>query len=421
MYSRCSSRAFACLRYVSIAYAAFTSACLHLKPNRLEMSYVVCVCVEGRTSVAIPCLSYAAPDPSRRQSAAPWIGPHGAYGLVAGINTEYMRRTIMGAPYDSSVDGLKKQAEDDARSSKCLFEKRHYGTSAYLCQQSVEKTVKSVMVEYKLTRKSAKQLRHTPLAELLDMLSCDAKRLASETEDAGTKEGYDGLSNLLKLGVRIFQQPKNEETFTRMAWWKTSLGMGLTPNEAGKIRKRYSSLTKEYGEPMNELLKHLTELAGSKRARNAYGKNITKMVEKGLANLTVPRASDSSNTHSVLLFELVEGLRSMCVVWVRIAQQLQNTRLTMYPYTALLMWTVENAILILMITPHEDIGRYPIRVCGRESIDWYGEKQKKLEELEDLIDEARKELPGRMLRNSRQQRPRIRIPKWLDVSGSHSA
>lgn len=325
----------------------------------------------------------------------------------------------MSLPYDSSAEGLMKQAGDDARASKYLFEKRHYGTSAYLCQQSIEKTVKSIMIEYGLTCERADQLRHTPIAELLRMQSRNARRLASETDNAKTKKVYDGLSELLGQGSRMFLQPRKEGTLTRMVWWKTSLGMKLTPDENDKIKKLCSNLMRKHGSRVDTLSKHVTELAGGRHARSMLGKNITRTVAKKSTNVGELVASASSPAD---LFRQIEPvLGEMAQTYGRMAQQLRTTQPDMYHYTAMLAWVVENEILILMITPHEDIGRYPIRVCGLESIDWYRKKRAELKELEDLVDGARRELPRRMNPRFRQRRQRVRMPRWLYTSGNSPA
>ncbi len=52
--------------------------------------------------------------------------------------------------------------------------------------------------------------------------------------------------------------------------------------------------------------------------------------------------------------------------------------------------------IILKVTVHEDIGRYPIIIDGKVSTDWYAEKQDQLMNLLNTVERVNADLNNKM-------------------------
>ena len=302
------------------------------------------------------------------------------------------------------VSAFRLQARDDEASSFCLFNEKHYGNSAYLCQQSIEKTVKAVMVEHELVPQNVKALRHMPLVKLWDMMYREAEQMVSNASDEKTKILYEGLKELVKAGELIFQGPTSS---AKTAWWKLSLDISLTPSDVDSIKKPIGDVVTSIVQ-MVDLFNHIKKLADGKRAKSMGMKQARNMIRNASTDL-VECLNEFRRTNKISLDQLgiiVSRLNKMRDALLMIAQQ-QKIKPFLYSFIIMLFWTIEFFIPIFMITPHEDIGRYPLVVNGRNSIEWYEEKHYKLQDLENTIQKGRKELIRVMQPNIRRRPSRL--------------
>lgn len=312
------------------------------------------------------------------------------------------------SPRHDTASGLRIQALDDARSSLCLFENEHYGNSAYLCQQSIEKTIKAVMVEYELTARNVKDLRHMPLAEMWDMMSREALYLASTATDEKAKKMYEHMYEINNIGRRILLGSTGS---AKTVWWKLSLLIPLTTTEELKVKRFMSDFKKSIGQII-EGLNGVASLADGRRAKSMGLKHARNIVKRSSTELVkclneLKRIEDPKDAVGQLMSaeSSLNGLRRASSIIV----QQQRTAYFLYYSTIMLMWSMEFAIPILKITPHEDMGRYPLMINGRKSTTWYKEKKAELQALEETIMRARDELIARMRPNARIHPTRLQI------------
>ena len=310
------------------------------------------------------------------------------------------------------VRGFYMQAEDDAASSSCLFDNEHYGNSAYLCQQSIEKTIKATMMDHELTGGNVEELGHMPLVKLWTVMGLEAKQFMENAKNEKAKKSYESLYNLINAGKLIFlNSTRRTESAqsTKTAWWKISLGIPLNTDEMDRIKKFVPNFTKTLVRVI-ALADHTAELANSKHAKRRgirHEVNTTKKAIKGLVK-RLDELKQIKNITSIMQLDLGPEFAELGKALFKIAHQQQLTNDFVYRSTVMLLWAAEFAIPILMITPHEDIGRYPMMISRQKStIAYYEEKRVKLQDLEETVMRARSKLPVRMRPNTRMHSTRL--------------
>lgn len=300
--------------------------------------------------------------------------------------------------------GFQRQAHTDATSSRLLFNNGSYGNSAYLCQQSIEKTIKAIMVGFELTEKDGKDLRHMPLVELWSIMGSTAKSLASES--TGEKKNmHMCVYNLCNIGKQMFKSSAGPNKIT---WWKLSLGIRLNTKEKNVLKRFMVDFKNSIGEII-KTLNNMADMINNRRMRKKEGYRSTRKAVKELAARLTECLDKIKQTNKLTnIQEIVKQIEpTLNVVSKEVFLINQQPTIFISRFILLLMWALEFIISILKITPHEDIGRYPIMVDKMDSIDWYKEKKNKLLDLENSIEKARVDLSRRM--NSFRWRPSRRF------------
>lgn len=303
------------------------------------------------------------------------------------VKLRYRRMRPM-SRYDEAK-AFRLQALDDLRSADCLLHYGgdwSYGNSAFLYQQGVEKIIKSVMVECNLTAKPMKKLRHMPLVELWDDLLCRIDVMALNSQDQTSM--YQNVSRLVYMLKQIFT-----DSIGRLmdVWWKASLGLVLSNEEANKIQisegfvvaaNQFKILKDDLNDPATKSFGKLR----SKTARNKFkdivrdldALNIDKILDTARGADAIKQLELIMSSHAKILSEIV-----------RLNQQ--NISQTDCHLLQFLFWVLKFSIPVLKITPHEVLGRYPSAVDDKQTRDWYIERHNEMaalaQELKSAYDE----------------------------------
>ena len=315
------------------------------------------------------------------------------------------------------VRGFYRQADNDAASSSCLFDNEYYGNSAYLCQQSIEKTIKATMMEHELTGGNVEELKHIPLVKLWNIMGLEAKQLMENAKDEKAKKSYESLYNLINTGKLIFlnsaKRTKSAQS-TKTAWWKLSLEIPLNTDEADRIKRFVPNFTKTLVRVI-ALTNHTAELANSKHAKRSGMRHEVNTAKKAIDGLVtrLDELKQIKDITSIMQLDLGPEFAELGKALFKIAHQQQLTNDFVYRSTVMLLWAAEFAIPILMITPHEDIGRYPMMIRQKSTIACYEEKKAGLQALEKTVMRARSELLVRMRPKTRMRPSRLLADRRL--------
>ena len=216
---------------------------------------------------------------------------------------------------------FRKQAIKDQKTSKLLFKNEDFGNSAYHMQQCLEKHTKSLILKYKISNNLIKS--HMPIHSLtVELIKKCRTQQNKQNSYAVRKRLLEMLSLLEKVEACSYQ---NEEL--KILIWKQSLGI---PNSIEE-NKKLEDLKHKAMKPIN------------------------------IANYTKDEYKELK------------------------AEIKQNKTLKQCEYFLYLFRLDKFIEIILRVFSHETIGRYPIKINGKNSANLYIEYK---DGLENLLNDA---------------------------------
>ena len=294
---------------------------------------------------------------------------------------------------------FQKRGVLDFEKSKLCFEKLDFELSSYLMQQSLEKTIKAYLLKKKVIV-NPEELGHLPLSKIFDLLQEDIKHRQRNYPDEeylsdAFRQATDITKQLSKMFKEVVKQPKKSKL--KIPIWKESLGISLKDNEKQAFQEEFKEMP-------------LTIIRGIVSLKN-YASHISdeqyKMIEENLGinknqikslNSKLPeieKIEDMKNLDPSLQEQFINmGLELMKTSEVSSNQTFQNQ------YNSSILEIFLEIILlrdiILKVTVHEGIGRYPIIIDGKVSTDWYAEKQDQLMNLLNTVERVNANLNNKM-------------------------
>lgn len=233
----------------------------------------------------------------------------------------------------------------DLKAMEICYKKKLYGISAYHCQQALEKAVKSAIIYHRIPV-DTKALGHNVLHKMFD------KMIPEMSIPEEQKEYNQKVLKLLKSVGQNVQFETNQDTMgdnvtTKDFFWGQSLGINF-PN------KNLEEFLEETDPSMVDA--------------------VTKFPPPLLVLTAKVGQSMTSDDFDGLIDYALNNLK----LKIKISK----------PELRLWYWALINIITILKITPHEEYGRYPGIVRGKQREEWYHRNCKNLGKLESDVRRA---------------------------------
>lgn len=311
-----------------------------------------------------------------------------------------------------------KDAEENSKAAKELFDKGSLGLAAYHAQQTVELTVKAYGLNFGFIESpdvSNQSKTHLPskilLSETFERIIESFNKLSLRTTDTITKDqlikGISHLENTKDL-LKKLDSRKNGEL--KEAVWRYSLNQDTDnervkkyqdsieeittttyPNELTKVQLNNFNTT--FQDTFNDLRKtrksHLIEMIKNialKKTRVHKIPNelveiffVTKISEESFKKIF----KEKSNIASIDVLQLLYGKNGMLQIIQELPIEMKNES-DFNENVKLAKLTLLNVLtdLSLLTYPHEDYGRYSTKISDTESTrDVYQNQKKELEVL----------------------------------------
>lgn len=313
---------------------------------------------------------------------------------------------------------FRSKAFDDLRIAERTYNSKDYANSAYHSQQAIEKLVKSFVIKHDLSSKPVKKLGHMPLVKLFDELAQKTEGFVENVLYEEEKKEYKELSIITNALCNFFKkalgqevtQPQNmmssinsvEKDFfenstkeLKIIWWKYSLKISRTPDEAKKLEKIFAEFNDLLPQIRTISSALLTSSAANKlakqprRVRREFQRSPCGKLLKQLENLKEIKIETQNDVDILAMQELAffDTLEKLCKDVLSNKSKQYSLEPDMV-VIILLGWVFRFSMLILEISPHEDLGRYPETVAGKSVEEWYTLKHKNLYTLETEIKRA---------------------------------
>lgn len=238
-----------------------------------------------------------------------------------------------------------RAARADLKGMEICYKKELYGLSAYHCQQALEKAVKAAVIYHNIPV-DPKTLGHNILYKMFE------KMISEIPIDKEHKEYNHKIVQLLKsVGQNVqFETDAvtvDNNTLTKDFFWGQSMGIEVANKDLEEFLEKIEKLTAD--------------------ATNKSSLPLLSFMSKWGQSI-------QSNNFE----ELIEYISNDPKLKFKISK----------PELRLWNWALCNILTILMIIPHEEYGRYPGTVNGKQREEWYRRNCINLAELESYVRRA---------------------------------
>ena len=260
-------------------------------------------------------------------------------------------------------------AQQDIEVMDMCYDKEYYGASAYHCQQALEKTVKFMVVKYRLMENPA-HLNHDLIRKLLRRW----KKMGS-TQNEWANDAISTSCDMLDEIVRGSRSCSREAGKTRAEgalslkeWiWAYSLGIPVPRSAVERFRIRMEA-------PPPHLINKFLDRHFSKKAKNRIQKKLKK-------------ARDKKDNSAIITTAYEECVR---ILWIEFQRRYKPHAGRKHlpgevAEACLLLWMMANLDTLLKIIPHEEYGRYPDVLDKKSYAQLYVEYSKGLLDLKELV------------------------------------
>ena len=279
--------------------------------------------------------------------------------------------------YDNahSWDEFRTQARLDLDAMKSLYNAGNYGNSAYHAQQAMEKLAKAIMLKDDPHHIDVKKMNHFVCSEkLLDHFEARVNEIG-ESHPSYWKDMGPAVMEYFAFVKGVFYTSKDCKT----RLWKYSLGVG------GRSNKWF-----EFVKPVGTNLSAFIGLAMVPPIWKRYGCTYDREETKKRMGFIFSKKDEfliginGSGVTEQLVVEVLETLPKSA-----------QYRKTIHPIMRILSFSN----LFLRLYPHEEIGRYPIRVDDASSLQLYKDHHENVLSLEQETEDAFKELDSVFFQN----------------------
>ena len=294
---------------------------------------------------------------------------------------------------------FQKRGMLDFEKSKLCFEKLDFELSSYLMQQSLEKTIKAYLLKKKVIV-NPEELGHLPLSKIFDLLQDNIKDIQRNYQDEeylsnAFRQTINNMEQLSKMFKEVVKQPKKSKL--KIPIWKESLGISLKDNEKQAFEEELKGMQFTATPEIDILRNYASHISDEQYKMIEENLRINKNQIKSLISKLpeIKKIEDIKNLDPSLQKQFIHiGLELIKTSEVSSNQTFQNQ------YNSSMLEQLLEIILlkdiILKVTVHEDIGRYPIIIDDKVSTDWYAEKQDQLMNLLNTVEMVNADLNNKM-------------------------
>ncbi len=318
--------------------------------------------------------------------------------------------------YKPSYELFINASKEDRKACSMLFDNKLYGLAAYHNQQTLEKMIKACFIivikesEGKEIDKIIRTLSHYPLPKLIDYV---LKHGNFTIKIENNKELIGQINeNLASIKEEVSKIKELLETFkckeNKIWLWKYSLGIDSNNTSIDIKNLQLSKLEDVIGNTRQDLnniaIKRFCELIVNiyseiRKNRSEYPKNRNKFmtvlkeclqsIDPSIDISTIINEFEKQRTDSLeQTFKSSSNINYETLN--NILQRLPNNKfnraeLSFKNIQENLFWLniFINSSTILNTFPHEDIGRYPLHINGKSTIELYAKYKDKLKALLD--------------------------------------
>lgn len=261
-----------------------------------------------------------------------------------------------------SWEEFKNQAKQDLESCNFLCdEKNDMGNSAYLLQQSLEKYVKAYILKYELFVNEPYEFKHLPAEKMWRLLRNEIER-KKKSYKKEIQDLLETLSPLLDQITEYFSKIRDHKDSTwRYSIWKQSLNIELNKSELA----RFENFTEEMKNKTKSLLDQSTTLLsiGKNRTRKYHDSIQKKSLEQLIddtANIIFQIDLDTTDW-IVNVSNWFMNLEKIIKIMLQATDSKDKLNVLQQPYmkVLLLAWLFSFRTEMILVFPHEEIGRYP--------------------------------------------------------------
>ena len=294
---------------------------------------------------------------------------------------------------------FQKRGMFDFEKSKLCFEKLDFELSSYLMQQSLEKTIKAYLLKKKVIV-NPEELGHLPLSKIFNLLQKDIKHRQRNYPDKeylsnAFRHTINNMEQLSKMFKEVVKQPKKSKL--KIPIWKESLGISLNDNEKQAFEEELKGMQFAATPEIDSLKNYASHISDEQYKMIEENLRINKNQIKSLISKLpeIRKIEDIKNLDPSLQDQFIHiGLELIKTSEVSSNQTFQNQYNSSMPEPFLEIILLKD--IILKVTVHEDIGRYPIIIDGKVSTDWYAEKQEQLMNLLNTVERVNVNLNNKM-------------------------
>lgn len=285
---------------------------------------------------------------------------------------------------------LGQQSKVDLKSAYELYERGDYGNAAFHTQQALEKAFKCVMMKYGLAEQypeSLKQLGHRPYIRLFNLLKKHTNNfnVKNKTVRLVKSSLRSSLPHVMDMLKGADASPMSDKV-----WWKISLGVNLSPDEAKKALRRIRRNLDGVAIDIQKIKNVSLEI------RDENSEQIFQVMDAFYTELKtfqdMPKSSSVKSMvaeHSRIQTKIRNILHNL---FTKSFNHAKKSDKEIKGILTILPWITMYATTILKIMAHEQISRYPEEVNGMSSSLIYEEKADQLYALMQEVEESIKEL-----------------------------
>ena len=286
-------------------------------------------------------------------------------------------------------EDFANKAKQNIQSMKEEYEKENYATSAFECQQGIEKIIKAILLRNKVQHHPNKY-GHDLILKLWNDIC--------KTYDSSKwpREHSETLRQLFEIVDDIFKKSLDKKKSWKLIWWKYSLNIKLSEDENKKLIPIIKKITDQQTNAMKLFDSMLNVYFFKEFNQTKIRKNMPPEISLRVDEIKrkIPNPQNESSIKAlqelpILFFCLLKLMHKK-------NPRSRDMKIGFYKEDIrpiLTMWLFGFTDLLLRLYSHEDIGRYPCRLDdGTYTEDLYKNNKEALKNLEDEAERAFSEL-----------------------------
>lgn len=292
------------------------------------------------------------------------------------------------------------QAETDLQRAKNLFSSDDFGFSAYCAQQALEKYIKSYFYKLDLIENNnTYRFGHMPLSAILSDIKRETRRIEHQQRNNRLFSNMlKPLISLYKPLMDIFHEMKEPEQ--KILWWKYSLNLPSATQIFDEKLKVMSKSLSKFNNTLNLYNEQQLD-PNLNKIQQTFPKDFERILTlrddmKDMAEAAIELNLDKMKQKQggiENISNLLESFDELQNSDEPIGKFIQGDMKRLMAYTR---GVILHCGTIMKSFPHEDIGRYPTEIDGKESTLLYAENHEGLllliNEISDVCDKIKTQI-----------------------------